>query len=139
MRAICRSNCGSAIPMTERYWGETEKTDYSPLSIGDEYFIYALLFVSERVDFLVGVPGQFPFWVPSSLFELVDDEIPVGWKFCATQFHSDYKVLFESFKVKCIVGYSLLVREYQHYVGVVERDPVELERFMFENCPEIVE
>jgi len=138
MRAICRSNCGSAIPVAERYWGETEKTDYSPLRVGGEYLIYALLFVSERVDFLVGVPGQFPFWVPSSLFSLVDDEIPAGWKFCATQFHVDYKVLFEGFDVKCIVGYSLLVCEYRHYVGIVERDPVELERFVLENYSEIV-
>ncbi|AZF42800.1 hypothetical protein C4J87_2642 [Pseudomonas sp. R1-43-08] len=28
------------------------------------------------------------------------------------------------------MGYPLLVNEYKHYIGIIERDPVEVLRFM---------
>lgn len=70
MLAICHASLGSAIPPAERYLKETDHTDYSPLCVGDSYVVYALLFIFDRVDFLVRAPAQPPFWVPSSLFNL---------------------------------------------------------------------
>ena len=133
MLAICRFNRGNAIPIAERYFGEMDQTDYSPLIIGNSYVVYALLFIFERIDFLVRAPEQPPFWAPGSLFELVDATIPSGWKFCVTQTHPNYRKLFNSFKINYIMGYSLLINEYQHYVGLVEREPREIQRFFEEN------
>ncbi|WP_124367161.1 hypothetical protein [Pseudomonas sp. R1-43-08] len=130
MLAFCRTNLGSAIPPRERYLGEVDETDYSPLCVGESYVVYALLFIFDRVDFLVRAPEQPPFWVPSSLFRLVDASVPAGWEFCITQSHPDYKSLFDVFKISCVMGYPLLVNEYKHYIGIIERDPVEVLRFM---------
>ncbi|MDY7568965.1 MULTISPECIES: hypothetical protein [Pseudomonas] len=132
MLALCQANLGSAIPAKERYLGEVDQTDYSPLSIGGSYVVYGLLCVFERVDFLVRAPEQPPFWAPSSLFQLVDARIPAGWQLCITQTRPDYKCLFEAFKISHVIGYPLLVNEYEHYIGVVERDPVEVLRFLEE-------
>lgn len=129
MLAICKSNLGSAIPLVERYLGEVDQTDYSPLKVGDSYVVYALLFISDRVDFLVRVPGQPPFWAPSSLFNLVDARVSADWELCMTQSKAEYKILFDVFKISRIMGYSLLVNDYNHYVGIVEQDPVEIQRF----------
>jgi hypothetical protein len=129
MLAICKSNLGSAIPSTERYLGEVDQTNYSPLNVGESYVVYALLFISDRVDFLVRAPEQPPFWVPSSLFHLVDARVSANWELCITQSRADYKTLFDVFKVSHVMGYSLLVNDYNHYVGIVERDPVEVLRF----------
>lgn len=132
MLAICHASLGSAIPPAERYLKETDHTDYSPLCVGDSYKVYALLFICDRVDFLVRAPAQPPFWAPSSLFKLVDSRIPIGWEFCMTKSHAGYKQLFNEFRISCVMGYPLLVNEYEHYVGVVEQDPSELLRFMEE-------
>jgi hypothetical protein len=130
MLALCQANLGSAIPAKERYLGEVDQTNYSPLSVGENYVVYALLFIFDRVDFLVRAPDQPPFWVPSSLFRLVDAKIPADWEFCITQTRPDYKCLFDAFKISHVMGYPLLVNEYEHYIGIVERDPVEVLRFM---------
>lgn len=130
MLAICQHNFGSAIPQAERYLGEVDETDYSPLCVGASYVVYGILFIRDRVDFLVRAPEQAPFWAPSSLFKLVDANIPSGWEFCNTKNSNDYKVLFDLFSISCVVGYPLLVNEYHHYLGVVERDPLEIVRFV---------
>lgn len=129
MLAICKSNLGGAIPLAERYLGETDQTSYSPLVVGEGYLVFALFFVFDRVDFLISGPGQLPFWVPGNLFDLTDARIPPGWEFCSTRLDSDYKILFETFGISYIFGYPLLVNEYQHYVGIVEQDSNELQIF----------
>jgi hypothetical protein len=91
-----------------------------------------LLFVRERVDFLVATPELSPFWVPSNLFDVVDASVPAGWEFCITNMRSGYSVLFNMFGIGYIMGYPLLVNDYKHYVGVVEREPSELQRFIEE-------
>jgi len=129
MFALCQSNLGSSIPLDERYLGEMDQTDYSPLRVGENYEVYALLFVFDRVDFLVRAPEQPPFWVPNSLFRLVDSTVPSDWEFCITRSCVAYKPVFDEFKISYVMGYPLLVQEYKHFVGIIERDPVELQRF----------
>ena len=130
MLAICKSNLGSAIPSAERYLGEVDQTNYSPLSVGGSYVVYALLYIIDRVAFLVRAPEQPPFWAPSSLFHLVDARVSADWELCVTQSRADYKTLFDVFKISHVMGYPRLVNDYNHYVGIVERDPVEVLRFM---------
>lgn len=139
MLALCQANLGSAIPPKERYLGEVDQTNYSPLSVGEIYVVYALLFIFDRVDFLVRAPEQPPFWAPSSLFRLVDARVPAGWELCITQSCADYRPLFDAFKISYVMGYPLLVNEYEHYVGIIERDPVEVLRFMEEELERITD
>jgi len=92
MLAKCKSSLGEVIPPSKRYLGEADETDYSPLTIDESYFVYALLFIFDRVDFLVRVPGQPPFWVPSNLFDLADSKVPSGWELCITGSSADYRL-----------------------------------------------
>ncbi|WP_434572510.1 hypothetical protein [Pseudomonas sp. Z3-8] len=130
MLAFCLANLGNAIPSVQRYLGEVDETSYTPLCVGESYVVYALLFIFDRVDFLVRASEQPPFWAPSNLFRLVDTKIPANWEFRITQAHSDYGCLFDTFKISYIMGYPLLVNDYKHYAGIVERDPVEVLRFI---------
>jgi hypothetical protein len=137
MLVFCHTNLGSAIPLKQRYLGEVDETSYSPLSVGENYVVYALLFISDRLDFLVRAPDQPPFWVPSSLFCLVDAKAPAGWELRITQSHPEYKSLFYEFGINYVMGYPLLVNEYKHYVGIVERHPIEVLRFMEKELEQI--
>ena len=130
MLAICKSILGGDIPPSGRYLGEMDQTNYSPLIVGEGYMVYGLLFLFDRVDFLVRAPEQPPFWVPSHLFDLIDTKVPAGWEFRITQGCADYKALFDAFGINYIMGYPLLVNEYRHYVGLVERDSREIQRFL---------
>jgi hypothetical protein len=38
-------------------------------------------------------------------------------------------MLFENFGITYIFGYPLITRNYQHYIGLIERDPVALAEF----------
>jgi len=112
-----------------------DQTNYSPMEKGEAYIIYAVLFIVDRVDFLVRAPQQPPFWAPSCLFDLVNSEIPAGWGFCDTRTNAEYRIVFDLFRISHIMKYSLLVSEYVHYQGVVERDPAEVRRFMELDLP----
>lgn len=136
MLALCESIFGKRIPSSKRYLGELDETCYAPLVVGEIYSVYALLFIYDRVDFLVGEYGQPPFWVPSDLFILNDSGVPEGWGCCITQTDAEFKTLFEVFGIHFILGYTLLISDYQHYVGLVERDVNELQRFFEINVNE---
>lgn len=130
MRVVCKSALGDAIPKTRRYLGEEDQTSYFPLVVGDEYPVHALLFIHDRIDFLVRPPSQTPFWVPGDLFDLVDTKVPEGWELRITVLSSEYRALSDTFGISCVMGYPLLVNEFQHYVGLAEGEAGEVQRFM---------
>lgn len=132
MLVLCEFNTGKAIPRPKRYLGETDQTDFSPLKVGGKYLVYGLLSISDRLDFLVCVSGQNPMWAPSSLFKLLDARIPDGWEICLTQLKPNYVSLYDMFKIHSIVGYPSLVNKFEHYVGVLERDPKDVQFFFTE-------
>jgi hypothetical protein len=132
MHVLCEFNIGRAMPSSERYLGETDQTDFSPLKVGESYLVFGLLFILNRIDFLVCAPSQNPLWAPSSLFKLLDARIPDGWKICMTQSNPDYVFLFDMFKIHAILGYPSLTNKYAHYIGILERDPNEVQRFFEE-------
>ncbi len=129
MRAICESVYGASIPIESRFWGEIDETCYAPLKVGDEYCVYAIMFVVDRIDFLVFDEG-IPIWAPGFMFKVIDANLPSGWGFCHTRSMEGFSDLFEHLGVSCIVGYSLLVSDYGHYVGIAERDDEEVQRFV---------
>lgn len=132
MLANCRFDSGKAISLSERYLGETDHTNYYPLKIGEDYLVFSVLFILDRMDFLICPGGGSPFWVPSNLFDLSDSRIPPGWQVKFTQSDSDFYPLFDAFKIKYILGYPLIAQSYKHYVGLVEGDSDELKKFYVE-------
>ncbi|AEA61093.1 hypothetical protein bgla_1g24690 [Burkholderia gladioli BSR3] len=129
MRILCQSNTGASLPENARCRGETDRTEFAPLKVGDEYIVYGLMFLFSRVDFLVCPGGAGPYWMPSNLFSVTDSALPV-WRICLTEQVRDYQGLLAAFGITALIGYDALVSDYQHYVGIIERDPVQLQRFI---------
>lgn len=131
MRILCQSNTGASLPDNARCRGETDRTEFAPLKVGDEYIVYGLMFLFSRVDFLVCPDGTGPYWMPSNLFTVVDSSLP-AWRICLTEQVRDFQGLLATFGITALVGYDALVSDHQHYVGIIERDPVQLQRFFAE-------
>jgi len=129
MRVVCKFISGAAIEPALRHLGESNETDYSPLKMEKEYFVYSLLLIKNRIDYLVAPENELPFWAPSVLFELIDGRLPNNWSMRITSTASDYKILNDSFGITSIIGYSSLTQDFKHYTGLIERDPFELRKF----------
>jgi hypothetical protein len=131
MRVVCQSNTGSSLPEHVRCRGESDKTEFAPLRIGSEYTVYGLMFLVNRTDLLVCPDGTGPYWMPGNLFGVLDSALP-PWQICLPGQVGGYQELFSAFGITALVGYKSLVDDYQHYVGILERDPYHLERFFIE-------
>ena len=131
MRILCQSNTGASLPDNARCRGETNRTEFEPLKVGEEYIVYGLMFLFSRVDFLVYPDGTGPCWMPSNLFTVIDSSLP-AWRICLTEQVDDYQELLATFGITAIIGYDALVSDYHHYVGIIERNPAELQRFFAE-------
>jgi len=129
MQVVCHSISGKVLPENARIMGETDGTDFSPLLVGHQYGVYGLMFYSARVDFLICPSSSGPVWVPSNLFDVIDEKIPDKWGCVITEKSKEYSDLQESFGIQSICGYLELVRSFKHYVGILERDPDDLKIF----------
>ena len=130
MKVICIGNTGKEIPISERMSLESDRTSYAPLKIGEEYEVYGLMFKSRQVKYFVEAEGLSVMWAPSCLFKILDATIPSGWVFCNAKENEAYQGLFESFEIISMIGYPLLVTDMNHYVGLLERDHIELRKFL---------
>ncbi|MGY2796770.1 hypothetical protein ACVWV0_000946 [Ewingella americana] len=129
MLVLCNSVSGKDLPANARVMGETDKTQFNPLEIGVKYKVYGVMFYPTRTDLLLCPEGSNPMWVPSNLFEVLDNEFPSNWGCVIAEKTDGYFDLYESFGVNAICGYLQLVRSYQHYIGILEREPDELQKF----------
>ena len=132
MLVLCNSASGKDLPANARVMGETDETQFNPLEIGVKYKVYGVMFYPTRTDLLLCPEGSNPMWVPSNLFEVLDNELPSNWGCVIAEKTDGYFDLYESFGVNAICGYLQLVRSYQHYIGILEREPEELQKF-YEN------
>ncbi len=129
MLVLCNSISGKDLPDNARVMGETEKTQFTLLEIGVEYKVYGVMFYPTRTDLLLCPEGSAPLWAPSNLFEILDDQFPNDWGCVITEKKEGYIDLYEAFGINAICGYLELVRSYQHYLGILEREPNELQKF----------
>lgn len=132
MKVLCKAILGAAIPPAERYLGEIDETRYAPLQIGQEYQVYGVQVIVDRMDYLVCSTGELPMWAPKHLFDVVNNILLSGWIVCLPQNDKDYRPLFDIFKINSISGYPALVQNYNHYIGILERDAAELQVFFEE-------
>jgi hypothetical protein len=128
MKAFCKSISGASVPLNARREGESEETVFSPLRVGETYQVYGIMFSDKRVDLFVCPDSNGPCWMPSDLFAMHDSTLP-HWKLCQTAGAEGFSQLKSVFGVVAIIGYDLLVSDYSHYVGVLERDEKHLQDF----------
>ncbi len=129
MLAICTSTSAKDLPINARVMGETDETEFAFLEIGKEYKVYGVMFYSTRTDFLVSPDHSGPMWVPSNIFDIKDDTLPNNWGCIITDKKEGYADLYECFGINALCGYLDLIRSYKHYIGILDREPEELQKF----------
>lgn len=129
MLVLCKSASGKDLPGNARVIGENNETQFNPLKIGVEYKVYGVMFYPTRTDMLLCPDGSNPLWVPSNIFEVLDNALPNNWGCVLTEKKDGYSNLYEDFGITAIFSYLQLVRSYQHYIGILEREPDELQKF----------
>jgi hypothetical protein len=132
MLVRCEANSGKALPERARIRHETDLTEFTPLKVGATYHVYGLMISVARIDFFICPPENNPFWFPASLFSVQDGRLPNNWCFGFTLGNPGFAALYEEFKVEALLGYPELVKNYEHYAGVLERDEFELRKFFRE-------
>lgn len=128
MKVLCISNSGKDVPDEDRFFAESEITEYSPLKISEEYSVRGILFYDSRIDYLVVNKSIDPIWCPSSLFKVVVNNIPAD--FVAEKIDcGEYEWLKQEYGAKFIIGYPELVGSFAHFVGIQERETNHLHIF----------
>lgn len=118
----------SDVPEMPRVFG-FEKTRYDIHKDGKPYGVYGMMFIKNRVDYLVCRTEDSPTFIPSWLFEILDPVLPSGWKACNVVYDDIYSALYRNFGISYMVGYGELVENIEHYRGLLERDHAEARVF----------
>lgn len=133
MRVRCTANMGAGLPHHLRD-SEIDETTFAPLKIGEEYRVHGLMFLSNRVDYLVYPVVHDPDWIngpswnPGPLFIVVNSVLP-PWRICMTESQPGYLPLLEHFGITALIGYDDLISNIDHYNGIIDREYDHLLRF----------
>jgi hypothetical protein len=90
------------------------------IALNIEYIAYGACVWRGLVLYLIHDNTDNPNWYPAELFEVIDNQLSIYWKFIT--YNKD------EYSVKAILGYPELLEE-NHYNGIIERIPNELEIF----------
>lgn len=109
---------------------DDEGTYYSLKRDGTPYGVYGILFIKNRVEYLVCRTGWSPCFIPSQFFEITDPTLPTEFKICNTMYSNDYYHLYEHCGITCLIGYHELAYSIKHYYGINEYEE-DAHRFFF--------
>lgn len=126
MLIVCKSISGKDVPEQQRFSGESVDTSYSPLVVGDEYFVFAMLFYAHRIDYLLSSDIFAPMWVPSCLFSIVDPRLGSGFFSASIEEDSQFSWLCNNYGARFIIGYQKITESFEHFVGIIERNEADL-------------
>lgn len=125
----CKENNIKIISIEKIGLSESQDTDYSFLKIKKEYIVYGIYHTSDSICFLIDIENCKPMWVPSFLFFMIENSIPDSWSFNMIKDNENYNELYSFFGIFSLLGYNELVNNYDHYIGILERDHKELHKF----------
>ena len=112
-----------------RVMNESKETSFDFLVVGKYYTAYGIILAHGHPYFLIGTNNVLPMWIPGTIFIVLDSRFPDGWGFVSAQLPGRYGALSE-IGVSCVIGYEQLVEDFDHYIGVVERDESSISVFM---------
>lgn len=93
---------------------------YSLKRDGAPYGVYGILFIKNRVEYLICRTGGAPNFVPTQFFEITDPTLPAEFKVCNPMYDNDYYHLYEHCGIHCLIGYHELACSIKHYYGINE-------------------
>lgn len=78
-----------------------------------EYKVYGIVLFGGKLSYLIqSGHNKFPKWMPSELFFICDSNIEDFWKTGSWLENG----------IELIISYDELCSDYEHYVGIIERD-----------------
>jgi hypothetical protein len=119
MRVFCKSNKSTHLPASYGY----RKGHEFPLVVGKNYGVYAMIFWTGRINYLIfdeSRPAPFP--MPSELFEIVDSKLSRHWHFNIDL--DDSKSV-----IRAIWGYKELTDNPTHYEQLLSWNEAAFEIF----------
>lgn len=131
MLVKCISTSGYDIPQEEKFPGESDETNYQPLKINEDYHVSAIIFYEKRIDLLISPDGSNPIWAPLCLFKILDSSIDHDSYIEFINDKNEFKWLKDNYGAKCIIGYKKITESFDHFVGLIDRNPFDL-NFFFE-------
>jgi hypothetical protein len=108
------------IASLEGATSDTGELEYD-LTLENDYNTYGIVVLDGDIRYLLqddhGDPGLFP----SSLFEVLQSGIPLGWEIA--EYHLREKTML-------VIGYSDLVNQYSHLRGIILLQPDDIKIFL---------
>jgi len=125
MKVQCIANSGKAL-LTKYLVGYCDETVFN-LTLGAEYSVFAFsVYGGASMLLLAEDKTDLPNWYPVDLFTISDARMPQDW-YSAT-YPGDGEAL------QFLMGYERLVKDDDHYDGLLERLPADLEAFRMEKA-----
>jgi hypothetical protein len=100
--------------------GYRRLTTYKGLKIGTIYNVYGIVLFKYGLNYLVWDEYEMANWYPVELFKVNDPHIPADWY---------YRFLGSDTDVTAIWGYKELATSEEHYEGLIEREPADIDLF----------
>jgi hypothetical protein len=122
MQIRCTTTEGYLLTVKEVRHGNQTKTVYRGLTVGNSYTVYAIILYQEGIKYLIYDDFSMANWYPAELFKVINNGLPSEWHY---QFYG-----YEEFGVTAIWGYKELVLTDEHYDGLCEQEPQEIQVFL---------
>jgi hypothetical protein len=105
-------------------WLEVDYSRGGMLSLGNVYMIYGISLWQNSLNYLI-VPKEasLPNWYPVDLFEIMDESF-------YSESYFGYFGGSDDRGLNAIWGYKELVKDHQHYVDLIEREPDAIRVFL---------
>ena len=125
MKVKCIFNTGEGLSQKTLDMGYEKDSKFN-IEIGKEYTVYSMIMWNDSLDYLImGESSDFPTWLPSELFEVVNHLLPMIWYYTFDKY-KNYKGQ-DSFKA--VWGYKEMVSDSEHYISLEEGNREALEIF----------
>lgn len=140
MKVLCKYNLGKDLRPYESKplekgefgrFGASEATEYGELEIGKEYLVMGIVIFETYQAYLIDGNG-FISTCPCQLFEIIDDHVPVNWKFRAINKNEEFYPF-----VQTIMGYPELCSNKNAYEDLIVEKDEEAEQIYFKRKIEL--
>ena len=127
MKVECIAEEGYLFGRVGANEGNSMKSNYNHgLKLAKVYIVYAVKQYKGEISYLIYNENQMSSWMFADLFKIVDNSIPISWRFNYFGYQPD--------GISFIIGYKEIVESTNHYEGLAERTKKESELFWERKC-----
>lgn len=126
MEVACVKSMGSELSAPEHGFWYSPSTHF-PVTIGNRYRVVGMSLYNHRLAYLIENDASRPDWLPVGLFTIVDPRLPSFWSFSIPEVASEMPE--GSWGLQGLWGYRELTSSLDHYQGLIEQVPADIEVF----------